>query len=518
MKPDRISSISNQLAELYDINMSVIEELSPNLVAVQPKFDITFGLFDTISQIDPLLHSFFESINYLLCLYLKNTIFDMKWENCPYCQSTDIGHHGIHDKDMKDLTGIVPVNVQRYICKNCDGTFSLGDKELFNLSECQVSLPLSRLMVALYTGGLSLRYVADIINSTYNQSINHDTVREHVIKWGKKIRKDYRNDLTRRKVKTMQMDEKYVTIRCQDPQDSSVQIIIKLDSEKNKIIDLQVNNARQITDLDTRIAIERLDEPPKTLLTDGAKGIESAVGDYEECEHRKCLEHRVRNVRKRKYIKETIPRLSSEIVDQEKNWESTDYDKYREWLENELQKMLEEKKIVEKNKEIELWHADKLQDENMEEKFGEQARQSREAFHEAMLHRRLYCAYETAERMKHKIANDLTMEEALQLELTTGKLEGINRLMGTRERKALCFRTTGMVEALSWLLAEYYNYRRGHGSVETPFTGFNQIDVEQIGTRNRAITVRSKKYGQSFGIDVEKLMKNKMTYEIPNLN
>ena len=106
------------------------------------------------------------------------------------------------------------------------------------------------------------------------------------------------------------------------------------------------------------------------------------------------------------------------------------------------------------------------------------------------------------------------MQEVLKLTLTTGKLEGYNRLTRCRERKALCFRSIDTVEALAHLNAEFYNYRRGHGLVETPFTGFNQIDVSKIGLRDRSITIRKKKYGQQIS---RKISEVAVTTQLPQL-
>lgn len=505
MKSEDFTTIKQEFS-LENINSDITEVISQQIHATHlSNFDISHGIFSIISSIDPELTSFFSNINYLLNLYLENSIFDMKWENCIYCNSENITTHDFYNKSMKDLVGMISIKIQRYMCKDCNATFSLDDGPL-NLAECQISLPLSRLMVTLYTGGLSLRFTADIINSTYGLNIHHDTVREHILKWGHRIREKYQKDLSRKKVGTMQMDEQYVSIRCQDPRDSSVQSIVKLDSDNNRIIDIEVNNARQITDLDTRIALEKLDQPPETLLTDGAKGIAAAMIDYPETEHRLCLGHGVRNIRKRKYYRDTISELSSEIIDSEKKKDEDKWHKYKRGVIEDLTELVKQKKIIKKTGKIEIEEVNKMRDRDMESKYGEEVIKVREKIHKAIMHRRFYCGFEAAERMKHCISKNITIEQSLQLELTTGKLEGYNRLMRNRERKALCFRSIETVGALSHLFSEFYNHRRGHGIVETPFIGFHQIDTKRIGTQHHPITIRSERYKQQFSRNITELL------------
>ncbi|MHA1912601.1 MAG: hypothetical protein ACTSYA_13020 [Candidatus Kariarchaeaceae archaeon] len=49
------------------------------------------------------------------------------------------------------------------------------------------------------------------------------------------------------------------------------------------------------------------------------------------------------------------------------------------------------------------------------------------------------------------------------LPLTTAVLEGYNRIMRTRERIALCFRSLETVKAVAYIQADYHNLKLGAG-------------------------------------------------------
>ena len=147
------NQIANENQLFRNINSSIIQNISSlNLVEDRPNFDIATGLFNVLCDNDPRLREFFDQVNQVLKNYLQVTPYDMKPSSCVMCGSEDITPHESYDKNMKDLLGNIELKIQRYRCKSCDSTFSLDDNPL-NIEECQISLPLSRLMVLLYTGG-----------------------------------------------------------------------------------------------------------------------------------------------------------------------------------------------------------------------------------------------------------------------------------------------------------------------------------------------------------------------------
>ncbi|MHA1268055.1 MAG: hypothetical protein ACTSRS_22745 [Candidatus Helarchaeota archaeon] len=124
----------------------------------------------------------------------------------------------------------------------------------------------------------------------------------------------------------------------------------------------------------------------------------------------------------------------------------------------------------------------------------------------AYRHRAFYAANEAAEiaRLKREGKNPY-------LEKTTAMLEGNNRVMRTRERKALCFRALKSVEALYGLYTLYHNtVGTGYGSPYVLSGGSIPPAQENIFARflvrkkskNRKsetpIRLREVKYNQNF--------------------
>lgn len=124
----------------------------------------------------------------------------------------------------------------------------------------------------------------------------------------------------------------------------------------------------------------------------------------------------------------------------------------------------------------------------------------------AYRHRAFYAANEAAEmaRLKRDGKNPF-------LEKTTAMLEGNNRVMRTRERKALCFRALKSVEALYGLYTLYHNtVGTGYGSPYMLSGGamplaqhnlFARFLVRQKSKNRKSetpIRVREIKYHQNF--------------------
>ena len=113
----------------------------------------------------------------------------------------------------------------------------------------------------------------------------------------------------------------------------------------------------------------------------------------------------------------------------------------------------------------------------------------------AYRHRAFYAANEVAEiaRLKREGKNPF-------LEKTTAMLEGNNRVMRTRERKALCFRSLKQVEALYGLYTMYHNtVGTGYGSPYVLSGGSIPPPKENIFSR---FLVRKKSKRSCFGTPV----------------
>lgn len=124
----------------------------------------------------------------------------------------------------------------------------------------------------------------------------------------------------------------------------------------------------------------------------------------------------------------------------------------------------------------------------------------------AYRHRALYAATEAAEiaQLKREGKNPY-------LEKTTAMLEGNNRVMRGRERKALCFRALKSVDALYGLYTMYHNtvgtgygspYVLGGASVPPPKENiFARFLVRKKAKKSKSATpirVRERKYNQNF--------------------
>lgn len=499
---------SNLIFSLEDINHDITKVISLlNLNDKLPNFDINTGIFQVLADRDPSVDYFISMVNKILQFYLHTTVYDEKPGFCPKCESPDIEIHNTYTKSIQDITGIVELTIQRYQCKNCEVTFSLDQDNPLSFPECHISKCLSRLMTILYTGGCSLRYTADIIKSTTGVVVNHNTVREHVLKWGQKIRDDYSNDLTRKTVKSLQMDEQYFSIRSKDPQNNSIQVIVMLDPDKNQIVDIQVTKAKQVNELDVKMAINKLPSKPEKIITDGAMAYENVANDL-EIEQIRCLQHKVRNIRKKKRNKKKIEQIVTKIIEQEFTYEKRAWKGYKRRVIEELTDLVKKKKIIKKTGLIEIAEVNKMMNTDLENKYSGKNGEIKNAICRAYIHRRQYCGNEVVERINLMNQRGYSFEEAMNEELTTGKLEGFNRISRNRERKALCWRSERMVEAIAYLNAELYNTKRGHGITETPFMAYNQLYIPNIGNKTREITIRSRKYSQQFTHQIKNLSVN----------
>ena len=192
---------SKQAISLEVINCDITKVISQNIFITKlPDFDIKTGVFKVLADHDPKLNEFFDSVNNILQIYLLNNPFNTGPKNCPKCGDGDIRPHGAYSKNIQESIGLIELMVQRYMCKKCKTTFSIGPDDQLTPWECHYSMDISRLMVVLYTGGCSLRFTADIINSSMGTCVNHNTVRNHVLRSGKEIREDFKDDITKKSI------------------------------------------------------------------------------------------------------------------------------------------------------------------------------------------------------------------------------------------------------------------------------------------------------------------------------
>jgi len=462
------------------------------------------GNLKILADTDNDLRQLLDGFTILLDCYLKSFVYDTEPQVCQTCGSCEIVKNGTKAKPFKDLIGSYSIRIQRYLCNVCARTTCIDDKSMDELAFqfSGTSISLSKLAVVLYNGGCSLRYTSDVILASTGIFINKDTVRNQLMKFGNKIRKEYSNDLDRKKAKQVAIDEQYITIRSKDPNEQSAMIITVIDVEKNKIIQMRTEKAKQITELDVKFLIDEFDEPPEVIITDGAKAYKSGIRDFApDSHHHGCLQHIAKNIRKKKGVKKAITEKAEEIIQQEiKTHRKYLKDTYKREVLKELTELLENQIIDKKT----AWQEVVLTNEAIEERiiemgYSEKKQKIRRKIHEAFIQRRLYAGIEAADYARLK---ELGLEEKVK-QKTTAKVEGYHRTMRSRERRALCYRTVEFVETVAQINAEFYNYKRGHGVDEGPFNGFKSFKSFKIKLPNlqeepskRHITYRSEKYKQ----------------------
>lgn len=449
------------------------------------------------AEMDPILSSLLNGFNRILGIYLQSFVYDAKPQVCQTCGSSKLTNYGTYRRNFKDLIGKYETKVQRYFCGNCGGTTSIDEvnKDKAAFENCTISKEVSRLIAVLYEGGCSLRYVADIIRATKTIEINKDTVRNHLLKIGYEIRESWENELDRKKANQVAMDEQYFTIRTRDPNDQSMMVIAVIDLERDKIIRLRTEKAETVTYLDTKFIIDEFEKTPEVFLTDGNKSLQAGLKDFApNSHHEKCLQHRSRNInRKDDVVKTFIDEKSDEIIDQEINKIRNDLmDTYKSKVRDQLTELLKDENIDKKTAWKELSLADKDIEEIIElYGYDKEGREIRKEVHESFLYRRLYSGRKVAEMIR--VAN-LDLSSKLD-DFTTAVVEGYHRTMRAREKKLLCFRTFEFAEVVSIINAELYNYKRGHGSIKSPFDGFKLLERNHRDEApSRPITIRGEKY------------------------
>ncbi len=115
---------SKSIFSLENINHDITQVLSSvKFGSKEPNFDIKLGIMKIIADKDPSFDYFINNVNNIIQLYLHTTVYDTFPKNCPKCGNTAIYPYDTYDKSIKDMVGIVEIKIQRYMCRNCGGTF-----------------------------------------------------------------------------------------------------------------------------------------------------------------------------------------------------------------------------------------------------------------------------------------------------------------------------------------------------------------------------------------------------------
>lgn len=493
----------------HQLNLiSSIQKFTESNTIFRPTLQPFRGNLEILSQQDH--KTFLDGMSLIIEEYLAFYVIDNQPQVCQTCGSPNIVKNGTKRKSFQDIIGEYTIKIQRYICKECSKTTSQDNNSVERLAFkfSGTSISISRLAAILYNGGCSLRYTSDIILASTGISLKKDAIRRHILKFGDRIRTEYSSDLDRKKAKQVAIDEQYITIRSRDPDEQSAMIITVIDVETDKIMQMRTEKAKQITELDVKFILDEFEEDPEVIITDGARAYKSVIKEFASgSHHENCLQHRCRNVRKKKQVKKIVKSNAETIVEEERQYHKMQLKRtYKREVLKELTELLKNQTIDRKT----AWQEVSLANEAIDEKldllgYSQERMELRQKIHEAYLHRRLYAAMEAAEYAKLKV---IGLEEVID-QRTTAKVEGYHRTVRSRERRALCYRTVEFTQAVAQINAEFYNYKRGHGTEESPFEGFRlKKRIKGSEAMNRHITIRGERYKQQRSYSLQNATSN----------
>lgn len=388
-------------------------------------------------------------------------------KRCPSCGRDVTSRHTCHDWGSRPKTirtsheVILSLSVKRRRCA-CGRTFSVTPTGDLTLPKGRIDLSIVNVGCLLYFGGCSYEYTRDVLAATFGVRVAKRTVQNWVRIKGLAALRTNKSVLTRVTAKRAAVDEQYFTLRVPGG-DTTACVTLTIDLEENLLLDISVVEGRQTNYLVAKSALKSLEgRETELVVTDGNPAYGSAVKEaLPTARHQVCLQHRVRNVRKKRQVKKLF-RAFKESVKRPKEEEFNEVQKrMREVFEEELKRKYGDgkrrggkRKGVRTSLEKEVRRERKKFEKEQErkEKAFKQRLEAEVRKAEAMRHRMVYAGHEAAEVARLKeLGYDPWQEK------TTAKLEGNNRVMRTRERKALCFRSPEMVKALYGLYGLYHN-------------------------------------------------------------
>jgi len=224
-------------------------------------------------------------------------------ECCPSCRAKKMVKRSFRPKTVKTIGNLnLHLSIRRKQCKTCGQTFS--PTEDLTLPHGRYDRGIVELAGILYFGGCSYEYVRDVLHATLSVAPWIRAIQNWVVILGLKAKRTNRSVLTRKMAKRFAADEQYFTLRIPGS-DGTACVTVCIDLETNRIVDFKVNDAKQLNYLLAREIVESMDQAAELVVTDGAPAYASAIQEkLPEAEHRLCLEHRVRNKRKKKAVKQ----------------------------------------------------------------------------------------------------------------------------------------------------------------------------------------------------------------------
>ena len=435
---------------------------------------------------DDLINEFFALLDNLIAIAANRPI------GKPPCP--DAVKNGFRVSRVKTTFGFtVPLKMQRYKCPS-GKTVSTNPLVIPN---GRYDIRFAYFASILYTLGISAADTAEILALAFDVKVSNKTILDWVRYIGLRTFEEHRKAiekiLNKHRIENVELDELYLMF---DIDAAPYAVTLVVDPKTSLVIDIYVFRGSQITKLDVKSIVQRnktLFEEAKFLTTDGAKAYTS-LQQYTNGTHITCLQHTTRNKKKRKAVKKLIEQL----VDNEKT-------RVLKEAEEEVARWIGE---LEKRLEFVLPHSfsilNKLK-EQMIERIKEEGKAILVRYekyvdayleaYRAYLHRVLYTSQNAAlvgKLLMDSYSRGKTSSSGVdgshgevprilyhsRVALTTALVEGINRVLRGRFRKALNYANPKTVMAVSALLMANHNTRSLYGGL-SPYERAG-IDVSRM--------------------------------------
>ncbi|MHA1380549.1 MAG: transposase, partial [Candidatus Helarchaeota archaeon] len=165
----------------------------------------------------------------------------------------------------------------------------------------------------LYFGGCSHNYTRNVLHSTLGVAPSSSTTQNWVKILGLNAKKNNKSVLTRKTAKKFAADEQYFTLRIPGLNGTACATVC-IDLETNRVVDFNVTDAKQLNYLLARETVKPIDKNAELVVTDGAPAYATAIKEMlPKAHHQICLQHRVRNKRKKKEVKKQFKKFKKGI-------------------------------------------------------------------------------------------------------------------------------------------------------------------------------------------------------------
>ena len=248
---------------------------------------------------------------------IQSEPYEPEVECCPYCQDKDVRNRSFRPKNVKTVDGLkLALSIRRKKCEKCGRTCS--PTEELTLLKGRYDRAIVDMGVLLYFGGCSHNFTRNVLHSTLGVAPSPSTTQNWVRILGLKATRTNKSFLTRKTAKKFAADEQYFTLRIPGLNGTACATVC-IDLETNRIVDFNVTDAKQLNYLLAREIVEPMDENAELAVTDGAPAYATAIKELlPKAHHQICLQHRVRNKRKKKEVKKQFKKFKKGIEEEKR--------------------------------------------------------------------------------------------------------------------------------------------------------------------------------------------------------